>query len=129
MTRRELTEYIAQTYGVTPDTPWENSPEDEVFRHENNRKWFALAMRIPKRYIGLKGDEPIDVVNMKCDPLMVGALLSEDGFFPAYHMNKDRWITAALDGSADDDRLKMVLDISYELTAVRIKKTKRKNKE
>ena len=37
----------------------------------------------------MPGDESIDVVNLKCDPLLIGSLRSEPGFFPAYHMNKD----------------------------------------
>ena len=28
-------------------------------------------------------------------------LHSRPGFFPAYHMNKEHWISAALDGSVD----------------------------
>ncbi len=125
MTRDEITAYILDVYGVTPDAPWANDPEDVVFRHENNRKWFALLMTIPKKRIGLEGDEPIDVVNMKCDPVLLGSLLMEKGFFPAYHMNKDKWITAALDGSADDDRIRFVLDFSFEATSVHIKRKKK----
>lgn len=32
--------------------------------------------------------ENIDVVNLKCDSVLVGSLLCESGFFPAYHMSK-----------------------------------------
>ena len=59
---------------------------------------------------------------MKCDPLMTGSLLGREGFFPAYHMNKDKWLSVALDGSADDEQIKMLLDMSFELTAVTIQR-------
>ncbi len=36
--------------------------------------------------------------------------------FPAYHMNKAHWLTIALDGSAEEEKLKFLLDMSYELT-------------
>ena len=64
----------------------------------------------------------MDVVNLKCDPIMVGSLRSRSGFFPAYHMNKESWITVALDGSVPDDMIKMLLDMSFHATAVTIKK-------
>ena len=31
-------------------------------------------------------------------------------------MNKAHWLTIALDGSADGEKLKFLLDMSYELT-------------
>lgn len=65
------------------------NPNFAVFWHSNNQKWFALIMDIPRSRLGLPGDELLDVVNLKCDPLLIGSLRSEPGFFPAYHMNKD----------------------------------------
>lgn len=35
-----------------------------------------------------------------------------------YHMNKEHWITAALDGSAPEDEIKILLAMSYDLTAM-----------
>ena len=57
-----------------------------------------------------------ELVNLKCDPLLIGSLRAEAGFFPAYHMNKDRWITAALDAGADDDKLRFLLSLSFDAT-------------
>lgn len=53
---------------------------------------------------------------------LIGSLRSEPGFFPAYHMNKDSWITVSLDNKADADKLKMLLDMSYTATASKIRK-------
>ena len=124
MNRAELGEHIFKTYGVEPDFPWDNSPDYAVYRHADNRKWFALVMVIPRRTLGLDGDGTIDVVNLKCDPVLIGSLRLEKGFFPAYHMSKEKWITVALDGTVDDERLKALVDMSFDLTAVRIKKNK-----
>ena len=84
-----------------------------AFRHCNNRKWFALIMDVPKNKLGLQGEEMLKVVDFKCDPILIGTLREEPGFFPAYHMSKDSWITVALDGSVSDDKTKMLLDMSY----------------
>lgn len=39
-------------------------------------------------------------------------------------MNKANWITAALDGSIPDDKLKMLLELSFEATAPRTARQK-----
>lgn len=49
-----------------------------------------------------------------CDPLLTGSLVHENGFYPAYHMNKNSWITIALDGKADEEKIKWLLDMSFE---------------
>lgn len=35
-------------------------------------------------------------------------------------MNKENWITVALDGGISDDRIKMLLDMSFEATATKV---------
>ena len=122
MNKIELQKYIAEVYNTEPDFPWESNPTFAVYRHRSNRKWFALVMDIPKSKLGLREDGDIDIVNLKCEPAMIGSLRLEQGFFPAYHMNKDKWISVALDGSVDDEQLMFLLDMSFELTDVKIKK-------
>ena len=128
MDREELRQFILSSYNAEPDRPWLNHPRFEVFRHSNNQKWFALVMDIPKSKLGLPSADMIDVVNLKCDPILVGSLRGDAGIFPAYHMSKANWITVALDGSVPDEKLKVLLDLSYELTATKMKmKTKQQN--
>ena len=116
MNKMDFKIYIEDTYGIFPDYPWESNPTFAVFRHTNNRKWFALVMDIPKARLGLSEEGMIDIVNLKCDPALIGSLRMEKGFFPAYHMSKDKWISVALDGSVDDEKIMLLLDMSYELT-------------
>lgn len=35
---------------------------------------------------------------------------------PAYHMNKENWITILLDGTVSKGKICELIDISYELT-------------
>ena len=111
--------WILEKYGVIPDFPWADEPDFAVFRHAENKKWYALMMTVPKEKLGLPGGGNLPVVNLKCDPLLIGTLLRDPGIFPAYHMNKTHWITAALDGSAADETIKMLVDLSFSLTAPR----------
>ena len=124
MKRNELEAFISEMYNADADYPWLKYPNYEVFRHCNNQKWFALIMDVPRNKLGLQGDNPLDVVNFKCDPLLIGSLREEQGFFPAYHMSKNSWITVALDGSVSDDKIKMLLDMSYQATAAKVRKKK-----
>lgn len=117
MTRKQLERLILEQYGIKPDHPWMKDPDSEVFRHSDNQKWFALVMDIPGNKLGISGNSTVSIVNLKCDPVLIGMLREESGFFPAYHMNKENWITAALDGSAADEKIGMLLDMSYRMTA------------
>ena len=91
-------------------------PNYAVFRHGENSKWFAVVMDVAKSKVGLPGDGKIDIVNVKCDFILIGSLLEQKGFFPAYHMNKANWISVALDGSVEDDMIKWILGMSFDLT-------------
>ena len=117
MDRFFLEEYINETYNAVSDHPWERYPDYTVFRHSNNKKWFAVIMRVSKNKLGLSGDGEMDIVNLKCDPIMIGSFRSEPGIFPDYHMSKANWISVALDECVSEEKLKMLLDISYDLTA------------
>ncbi len=57
MTRQELFAYCLDTYGTAPDYPFEDDLETAVLRHENNRKWYALVMRVSRRKFGIDSDE------------------------------------------------------------------------
>lgn len=117
MNREKLKQFILDNYNAENDFPWMKYPNYEVFRHINNKKWFALIMDVPKCKLGLQGAGSLDVVNLKCDPILIGTMREEPGFFPAYHMNKESWITIALDGIVPDEKIKLLLDMSYDATA------------
>lgn len=116
MKREDLIKHIADIYSTEPEYVFASSPDCAVFRHHNNKKWFAIIMTISKDKLGLKSTENIDVVNVKSDPILIGNLMGKVGFYPAYHMNKTHWITISLDGSADEEKLKFLLDLSFDLT-------------
>jgi predicted DNA-binding protein (MmcQ/YjbR family) len=129
MNREELEAYIRNHYATLPDYPWADTPRAAVFRHANNRKWFALMMEVPRDKLGLAGAEKLDIVNFKCDPILIASLRGEPGIFPAYHMNKSSWITAALDGSVSTETIELLLDVSYELTMPKTRRKAAKGKE
>ena len=123
MTQRELTAYIFDNYSVEPDHPFKMDDVTCVFRHVDNRKWFALTMNILYRMLGIARDGNVDILDIKCDPILIGSLRGKPGILPAYHMNKDKWITLLLDGSAERGDIEALLAMSYELTVSKPRRT------
>ena len=116
MTRNKLEALLADSYSSAPEYPFERYPSVAVFRHSGNKKWFAAIMRISKSKLGAVGEEKIDIVNVKCPTEIIDSLWKESGVYPAYHMNKAHWVSVCLDGSAADETVKWLLEISYKLT-------------
>lgn len=114
--RDSLLEYARKQYGVEPEYLWKKYPGYAVLRRPDNRKWFAVIMDIPKEKLGLAGSDYMDIVDLKCAPVMVGSLRETPGYFPAYHMNKENWISVSLDGSVPLEEICKLLDLSFGLT-------------
>lgn len=120
MTREELLRRIAEEYGIDPEYPWND--RNAVLRRRDNRKWFAVILEVRADRLGLPGTEIVDVVNVKCDPRMIGSLLQQPGFHRAYHMNKEKWLSIRLDGSARREDICALVSMSYDETGPKRKK-------
>ncbi|QND46140.1 MmcQ/YjbR family DNA-binding protein (plasmid) [Rhizobium lusitanum] len=116
VSRSEIFDYAQKEFGVKPDYPFKKFPHYAALRHSDDNKWFGLVMNVSLNKIGLQGDEEIDVVDFKCPVEKVSDLRNQDGFHPAYHMNKEHWLTARLDGSVSKQEIFALLRESYELT-------------
>ena len=119
MTRDELIRYVAERFSTDAEYPWDD--DSFVFRHQGNRKWFAVGMRVAYRRLGIEREGAADVVNVKCGPLLMDGYRVQPGILPGYHMNKDHWLTILLDGSAEDGLIRELFEISYDLTNSRRK--------
>ncbi len=115
MNRQEVTQYIQNEFGVEEEHLWMTFPDYIVFRNQKNEKWFAIIMDIDRSKLGLDGDGRVDIIDLKCDPILIGSLLRNKGYLPAYHMSKKSWLTVLLDGSVGDEELKDLIHLSYEI--------------
>ncbi len=122
MNRQELFEYVRKKYHTEPDYPWADS--NAVLRHKENRKWYGVVMEVGRDKLGLSGDGMLHILNLKCEPQLISALRRKPGFYPAYHMNKEQWISIQLD-CVLEETIKDLLAISWELTGSK-KKDKKK---
>jgi predicted DNA-binding protein (MmcQ/YjbR family) len=114
--RDAVIDYGKEEYGVKEDYPFAKYPSYFVLRHQDNDKWFALVMDVTADKIGLEGSDKIDILDIKCDPDEIGGLRQKKGFFPAYHMNKEHWLTVVLDGTVPLDEIKALIDQSFSLS-------------
>ena len=115
MKKNEFLEYCLNTYGTSPDYPFDEDFGTAVFRHTDNCKWYAIAMKVSRRKFGFESDEAIDVVNLKLPAEMFGSFGAADGVYPAYHMNKLHWISVLLP-NAPDDVARFLVNVSFEAT-------------
>ena len=91
MGRQEVFAWVKQQYGTEPDYPWQDG--NAVLRHKRNRKWYGLVMEVGREKLGLTGYGTAEVINLKCNPDLIGSLRERPGFHPAYHMNKEHWLS------------------------------------
>ena len=61
----------------------------------------------------------MEIVNLKCEPDLISNLIRESGIYPAYHMNRQHWISVNIEGYEDLDKLKMLVDMNYQLVGKR----------
>ena len=123
--KQDIFDFIKKKYNADPEYLWKKYDSYAVFRHEDNRKWFAVVMDVERNRLGLSGQDYIPVINLKVDDMFLrDALIREEGIIPGYHMNKLHWITVFLDGTVPEEKVYDLLEMSYMATASIKKKEK-----
>ena len=88
--------------------------EDHPFRDQN---WTAMRRRDCGRTFAFLFERGGRLwMNVKCAPELNGFWRSQYAAVrPAYHMNKEHWISVVLDGTVPDAELHMLVGDSYRL--------------
>lgn len=109
--------YIKEYYGAGPEFLWKTSDTAAAIHHPGTKKWFAaLMLQTPDRVLNLPGEGRTDILNLKCDPMIIGSLVDGKRYLPGYHMNKEHWISVVLDGSLPPEEIFPWIDLSFRLT-------------
>ncbi|MGM3216521.1 MmcQ/YjbR family DNA-binding protein [Pseudomonas sp. PhalM4] len=116
ISRSQIYKYVEEKFQTKPDYPWSKFPGYAVFRHDGNDKWFGLLMNVQREKLKLEGEGEVEVLNIKSDAEKVGSLRQMNGILPAYHMNKEHWVSVLLDGSVSSADIKSLIDESFLLT-------------
>lgn len=111
-----ITDLIIKKYGDMPEFMWEQAPDFGVFRNPANNKWYGIIMNVPRLKLSGTDKTPVDILNVKLDKDEIPELLKNDGYYPAWHMNKKTWITIILDETLADDEIMSQIDKSHVYT-------------
>lgn len=115
--REKVLAFAEERFGTKPEYLWRRFPNCAVLRADND-KWYAVIMDVDGRKVGLDEAGKIDIMSVKCSPMMAGSLTAMKGIVPAYHMNKENWISVLLDGSVNLEQIGSLLEMSRELAGM-----------
>lgn len=116
ITRQQFLDFIKEEFFVEADYPFDNDYDAAIFRHKDNRKWFALVMKVARNKFVGNDNRLVEVANLKCEPLLRQPLMQNRGIYTAYHMNKVHWISIILEEITLEE-LRPLVEMSYDLTA------------
>ena len=111
-----ITKAIKEKYGDEPEFEWEKFPGYATFRNRDSKKWYGIIMNIDKNKLDEKSTGEVEIINIKIEPNEIECLLKQEGFYPAYHMNKKNWITIILDNTISDEKIMNLIEKSYLYT-------------
>ena len=111
-----ITKAINEKYGDEPEFEWEKFTGYATFRNKDSKKWYGIIMHIDKNKLDEKSNGEVEIIDIKLDPNEIEHLLKQDGFYPAYHMNKKSWITVILNDTISDEEIMNLIDKSYSYT-------------
>lgn len=120
MTRSDFLEFVEEEFNIKPDKPFEDDFDTMVLRHKDNKKWFGIVMKISKNKLVGEDKRKVDVLNIKCLPLLRQSLLKNKGIYVAYHMNKIHWISVILEEITLQE-LRPLVEMSFDLTKIKTK--------
>lgn len=116
VTKEAIFSYVKATYATTPEATFSKFPNYYVLRRKNNDKWYGLVMNVSKEKLGIEGGGVTDIINVKVEPELIGSLIKKDGYYRAYHMNKENWLSIDLNASVTSQEVEEMIDRSYQLT-------------
>ncbi len=118
-----VTALIIQKYHDYPAFLWESNPGIGVFKNSLTNKWYGIIMPINKNKLTNESKE-IEILNVKLPKDKIKELLSKKGYYKAYHMNKENWLTIILDETINDDTIMELIAESHVYSQPKTKKSK-----
>lgn len=111
----KVLKYVEEKYNTIPKTPFKDDLVSKTLTVNN--KWYAITMRIPANKIGINSQKYINIINLKNKEEKINSLIDNKKYFKAYHMNKKYWFTINLNEEVDFEKIRELIDQSYNLVA------------
>ncbi|MDQ0362342.1 MmcQ/YjbR family DNA-binding protein [Breznakia pachnodae] len=112
---KEVIRYIETTYNGELEFLWKKTPNNAIFRHKENKKWYAALLTVKANKLGINNDELVEIIDLKNTPEEIEKIVDNELYYCGYHMNKKHWFTIVLDGSVPLETIYKFIDISYHL--------------
>ena len=107
MNKKEIIQFCLSLPNTFEDRPFQDDYETLVMKHLDNKKWYALFMKVNGELY----------LNVKTDPDYSELLRNSYQYIiPAYHMNKQHWNTIIISDEIDISLVEELIEQSYELT-------------
>lgn len=106
---------LTADYGETPEFLWQKFPNNAIIRRADNRKWYTLLVKVTADRVGLPGSDILDILTVRANPEMIDAQLKSGAALPAYHMNKQHWLSYRLDDQSTMSDLLTAIENSRQL--------------
>ena len=112
----KVNEYIAEKYGDLPEFLWKSYPSYAIYRKKSNKKWYVLLGEVQRNKVDKisNSTEIVEIMNVKVDKNKIGEVLTINGIYEAYHMNKKYWITIIFDDTVPQKIIQKLIDESYK---------------
>ena len=108
-------EYVRKKYGEELEFLWAKFPDNAVWRRKDNQKWYGAILTVKGNKLGLNTDKLVEIIDLRMDAANRETILSREGYYPGWHMNKKSWYTLVLDDGISDEELQLRITESYEL--------------
>ena len=112
---KKIIEFVKQEFNSFLEFLWPKFSNNAICRRQDNQKWYIAFMKITADKLGLNEKEPIEIIDLRVDNNKLNSLLDYKTFFPAYHMNKQSWITINLDSVKHIEQIYDLIRASYAL--------------
>lgn len=111
----QIERYVKEKYDCDFEYLWEKTPDNAVFRRQDNKKWIGAVLTVAENKIYGNLQKKIEILDFRAKPEDIEEIVDGKKYFSGYHMNKKHWVTVCLNGSVDIEEIFYRIDESYLL--------------
>lgn len=112
---KQIIKYVKEKYNNELEFLWAKFPKYAIFRHKENKKWYAILISFEENKLGIEGNKIVDIIVLKNKQENIINLIDNEKYFAGYHMNKRNWFTIKLDSGVTIKEIYDFIDESYNI--------------
>lgn len=114
ITYADVLQHAETKYNTKPEHVLPEYPNSDVLIHPNGNI-YGILMNVPGSELGLKCEIDTDILVVRCSPFNIPRVLGKKAYKPAYIMNRHKWVSVLLNGSATRLQALIAVDASYRI--------------